>query len=84
MLNCGQLFAFMEYFGIKHTGYFICYVNPFMFKLSNFPESPGIIGFLLMIFAVTSAVLVKHLYICITLSRDKSLTSDHEIRFEPI
>ena len=43
MLDCGQIVAFMQHFGIKHTGSFICFVNPLMFK---FPESPGIIGFL--------------------------------------
>ena len=66
MLDCGQINAFMENFGIKHTGFFICFITLFMFKLSNFPESPGLIGFLQMMFTVTSGVLVKHLYICFT------------------
>ena len=35
MLNCGQIFVFMENFGIKHTGSFICFDSPFVFKLSG-------------------------------------------------
>ena len=35
LLNCGQILAFVENFGIKHRGYFICFVTPFMFKLSR-------------------------------------------------
>ena len=36
MLDCGQIFAFMENFGIKHTVVsFICLVTPFIFKLSK-------------------------------------------------
>ena len=46
MLNCGQMIAFMENFVIKHTSSSICFITHFMFKLSKFPESPGIIDFL--------------------------------------
>ena len=35
MLDCGQIFAFMESIGIKHKVSFICLVTPFMFKLSR-------------------------------------------------
>ena len=35
MLDHGQIFAFMQTFGIKHTGSFICFVSPLMFKLSG-------------------------------------------------
>ena len=35
MINCGQILVCMEIFGIKHTGSFICFVSPFVFKLSG-------------------------------------------------
>ena len=35
MLNCGQIFAFMESSGIKHTGSFIYFVTPFLFEFSR-------------------------------------------------
>ena len=35
MLDCGQIFAFMQNVGSKHAGFFICFVSPFMFKLSG-------------------------------------------------
>ena len=56
----------------------------------NFQELPGIIVFLHVMFAVTRGVIVKHMHmyfikkICITLSRDKSLTLNHAIRFGSI
>ena len=50
----------MEYFGIKHTGSFICFVSPFEL---NFLESRGLIDFLKMMFTVTTNV-----YICFTVA----------------
>ena len=35
LLNCGQIFAFMDNSGVKQTGSFICFVTPFLFKLSR-------------------------------------------------
>ena len=57
MLDCGQLSCKM----------LAASMQVFLFALSvplcsNFPESPGITGFLSMMVAVTSGILVKNVY----------------------
>ena len=35
MLNCGHIFVFIDNFGIKHTGYFICFASCIKFYSQN-------------------------------------------------
>ena len=57
ILNCGHIFVFMATFGIKHTGSFICFVSPFMFKLSSVIWKHWVS---LDDFTIISGVIVKH------------------------
>ena len=91
MLNCGQIIAFMENFVIKHTGFFFLFVlSPPL--CSNFPTFQSHLEWLAFFRWCLQSQVVSwwniciHVLhgICITLSRGKSLLSDHEIRFGSI
>ena len=74
----------MDKFSIKHTGSCICFVSPFMFKLSRVTWNHWIA--LDDVYGhkwcpSETCVYMFYKEICITLSRDKSLTSNNAIRF---
>ena len=86
MLNYGQIFAFVENCWHQTYRFFYLICHPCMFKLSR-----ATWNYWLSLDDVSShkwcpseTCIYVLLGICITLSRDRSLTSDHEIRFGSI
>ena len=86
LLNCGQIFASLKTFGIKHTGSFICFVTPFMFELSrvtrNHWHSLDNVYSHKCCPSETCVYVLQGMYN--TLSRDTSLISDNDNRFGSI